>query len=319
MRTLPALLLGITMTALPALAQPGPVTYGSVLPANTVIGGKTIGALAVDMWNWVYSIGTNENPQLDCGSGQWANNRQPNPLVFFIAPVNGSMPPCFRSFTIPENKHLLLPVMAITIENIHTLPPMTIPDMRLQIDAVIGNNIELRASVDGLEIGNLSAHRYTAPEFSYIFPHNDNTLSFFYHKAISGLVDPIIADGYWVLLEPLSPGPHSLYTRGTNAYHFPHEVICNVQVEPVPLEQWADALKAWVTSADLRSAKKRALVGKINSVRALVRRQKVRAAVGKLRSFQTIIERRVRHSDPALAVSLTDYAGRMILRAEKEF
>jgi len=99
----------------------------AILPADAVFEGRTLSEWTVEAWKWIYSVPASKSPSTDC-DGQWANEGQPGGSVFFIAPLNGQVPPpCIRTFTVPAGKYLLLPVLPITIDNIDTSPPLEIP------------------------------------------------------------------------------------------------------------------------------------------------------------------------------------------------
>ena len=46
-------------------------------------------------------------------------------------------------------------------------------------------------------------HRAISPPFSIDFTSADNFASFNYGKELIGLIDPMLSDGYWLMLEPL--------------------------------------------------------------------------------------------------------------------
>src|SRR5262245_45614348 len=203
-----------------------------VLPPDTILGNRTVGEWTEQCWKWVWSIPTNENPQVDC-EGRWANNRQPDATIFFVPPVNGNVPPpCVRTFTVPEGKYILLPVLGITIDNLGTIPPLTVEEMYLTLNAVLDTPAALHATIDGVPVPNLVQYRATSPPFSHDFLTTDNSLGFFYGLELLGLVDPIIVDGYWLLLNPLPVGSHVLRAGGEPAVpiFFPHDLICNITV-----------------------------------------------------------------------------------------
>src|SRR3954469_18973954 len=88
-----------------------PSSHGAVLPPDTVLKGLTVGEWTAECWRWIFSIPTNQNPQLD-RDGRWANHQQPDPDIFFIAPLSGSLATTIRRFTVPPGKYILAPVLA---------------------------------------------------------------------------------------------------------------------------------------------------------------------------------------------------------------
>ncbi len=311
MKTNLVLLVGATLTA---------SVCGQVLPNDAVVAGKTIGEWTAECWHWIDSISTNENPILDC-NGRWANNRQPNPMVFFIAPLNGiTPPPCIRAFTVPEDRFILLPVLGIAIDNIDTVPPLTIEQMHDTLNGVLDVPAELHASIDGVAVPNLLDHRATSPVFSLDLTSPDNPSSFFYQQSIVGLVDPIIADGYWLMLEPLAPGPHVLHTGGqtTIPIFLPHDIICNITAVPVPVPQWVEDFLAVLKAADFGGKNPWPLLASLERARDLLAAKRLQAGINQLRAFQNKIRAQVAPIAAPRAEDWIGYAQRIIERAERE-
>src|SRR6185503_11544601 len=96
---------------------PDPKQY--VLPANAVVGGKTIGDWSAEWWKWIFPASTNQNPLLET-NGVWAHAGQPEGEVFFIAGVSGLSPDkVTRTFSVPEGKYLFFPVLPVEVDNIN--------------------------------------------------------------------------------------------------------------------------------------------------------------------------------------------------------
>jgi hypothetical protein len=74
--------------------------------------------------------------------------------------------------------------------------------------------IELHASIDGQPVQDLFSHREVSPTFSFTLPATDNVLQGA-GLNVSGVVSPAVADGYYLMLKPLSPGRHVLNFGGT--------------------------------------------------------------------------------------------------------
>src|SRR5436190_2181183 len=59
------------------------------------------------------------------------------------------------------------------------------------------------------------AYRATSPVFSLDLPITCSLVSFLFGPPFSGLDDPIVADGYYLMLQPLTLGEHLLVFGGT--------------------------------------------------------------------------------------------------------
>ncbi len=80
--------------------------------------------------------------------------------------------------------------------------------LRKPAAANVDNPQLLEVSIDDVRVQNLAQNRVTSPVFSAFFPQ----------KAIFGLEpgthSPLVSDGYWVLLNPLSRGAHTIHIKG---------------------------------------------------------------------------------------------------------
>jgi hypothetical protein len=76
--------------------------------------------------------------------------------------------------------------------------------------------IHLSARIDDHMIpeATLFAHRETSPIFSYDLPEAFNIPQVFFGEDVSGRVYPAAADGYYLMLTPLSPGLHVIEFGG---------------------------------------------------------------------------------------------------------
>jgi hypothetical protein len=69
----------------------------------------------------------------------------------------------------------------------------------------------LSCTIDGVAVANLSAYRASSPEFSFTAP----TPWIF---GATGGAGVSVADGYYLMLAPLSGGAHTIHFSG--AFHF---------------------------------------------------------------------------------------------------
>src|SRR4029078_5227924 len=81
-----------------------------VLSNDAVVGGKTVGEWSAEWWKWALATPTNKNALLD-PDGSRANNGQPRDAVFFVSGTlqGSSLQP--RSFSVPVNRHIFLPLV----------------------------------------------------------------------------------------------------------------------------------------------------------------------------------------------------------------
>jgi hypothetical protein len=284
------------------------------LPPDAVVGGQTIGDWSAEWWKWVFSVPTNQNPLYDI-DGSKATNGQPATDVFFVAGIHVISGTVTRAFDVPEGKHLFLSPMNVNAENIDTFPPLTVEQLRDAAAAYINTTVELHVSIDGVPVQNLFGHRAVSPVFSFEFLNPDNTKTFAYGHPIVGLIDPIVSDGYWFMINPLPLGPHVINFGGRTGFGFATDITDFITVVPVPLMQQVTELASLLEASNLPQKRKQALLDELNTAAKDFGRNHLLKGVEDLREFQKKVRREVGRFDQALADQLIAAAQKVIDRA----
>jgi hypothetical protein len=86
---------------------------------------------------------------------------------------------------------------------------------------------DLNASLDGANISIGSTNRGTSKMYSFA---GDPSLQSVFDPCITGSQQKAVSDGYWLLLNPLSPGHHTLQFGGSFA-GFSQSVTYNLTVQ----------------------------------------------------------------------------------------
>jgi hypothetical protein len=166
--------------------------------------GASYGGWGARWWEWAFSIPVAENPILDttganCVLGQVGN-------AWFLAGTAGG--PATRECTIPAGKSLFFPLFNLV--SYDPFPTETTISLRQQIAEVVDGVTSLTCRLDGKPCAkDLFSFRAQSPIFEAIVPPDGlagNTERRF--------IDPMVADGYWLLLSPLRPGHHVLEFGG---------------------------------------------------------------------------------------------------------
>jgi hypothetical protein len=151
---------------------------------------------------WEYSIPQEANPAVD-DTGENCANSQSGPVWFLAGTFGGAVT---RECTIPSDKGILTPIILGLCDSATEPTLDTEEELRscakADQDLVIGKEI----TVDGVNIGNLDSYRFQSPLFNLTFPENN----------IAGVppqTAKAVSDGFWVLLEPLSPGNHEIHFK----------------------------------------------------------------------------------------------------------
>ncbi|WP_322753955.1 hypothetical protein [Frankia sp. Cas3] len=182
-----------------ARADPGNLNPG-VFPPSSHPSGMTYAQWSVIWWKWAFlqpaAISALNDP-----TGARCAVLQSGP-VWFLA---GAMGSAERTCTVPRGKAILFPVIngwcSIPFDG-KTLSEIT-SCAKAQMDGVILKE----ASVDGVQLQNLDAYRFRSSPF--LLPAVP-TNYFGYDPGIY----PSVADGFWIMLYPLSRGEHTLHLRG---------------------------------------------------------------------------------------------------------
>lgn len=174
-----------------------------ILAPGSSVAGKTIGEWTGEWWNWAHSFGAGENPLVDAG-GILATENQTAP-VFFVGGTVGGKP--IRTYDVPDDKYLLIPLVAANYALSGGEDPLWARD---QVRQVIDDTASLNFSLDGVPVPqvDLFTHREESGFFTdVIAPGN-------YSGDPSGAWADSFADGYWLMLEPLSAGVHQIRFGG---------------------------------------------------------------------------------------------------------
>jgi hypothetical protein len=149
--------------------------------------------------------------------------------VWFLAGTFGGA--VTRSCAVPAGKALLLtPLTQIQGSGVFDCEP-TAPGILCNLNVLRAlaaasqdNPMTLTVTVDGVQLPNLSGQRVQSPVFSLTFP--DGAV----FGLPSGTFTPQVADGYWVLLAPLSAGAHTLHIHAVNNSGFEVDVTYHLTV-----------------------------------------------------------------------------------------
>jgi hypothetical protein len=193
-----------------------------VVPPHSTVAGRTIGEWTAAWWQWAGSFDRDENPIFD-RTGEDANLHQSGPVFF----AGGSNPraeqPVERTFEVPGNKYLLIPLINWIVAN--GIDDPAFADTREEAIGVTDGTIDPRMlfiTIDGRPVRHLERHRETTPDF-FTLTVEDN----FPAVGPPGTYDDAFADGYWIMLRPLGEGEHVIhfggttldYTSPTGAFH----------------------------------------------------------------------------------------------------
>ena len=204
---LPALLVAAVL----GLGSPAPVLADQapkVLPRKSVPYGKTYGEWSAAWWKWVMELPVTgpiphpsvDDPAFDVTEGQSGQ-------VWFLASPFGTVS---RTCTVPTGKALFIGLVNGEASDLEGLGA-TEADRRAYAEWQADHIVNLSCSIDGVAVVNLSSYRVQSPEFSFTAP----TPWIFGATGGTGLS---VADGYYLMVAPLSAGAHTIHFSG--GFHF---------------------------------------------------------------------------------------------------
>lgn len=189
----------------------------TVLPAGSTVDGKTIGQYTGEAWQAIVGTAATENGVLGSDGS----------VVF----INGSAgTPANRTFSVPEGKYLLVPLLVGEQSQLELGFDKSAAQVRAAAKDQANAIDELHAKIDGQDVPNLFDHREASPDFSFTSVAGN-----------SGGVPPgdsgiAVADGYWLLLAPPTPGTTFTinFGGGISAFGFAVDVTDTITVVPEP-------------------------------------------------------------------------------------
>ncbi len=209
-------------TASEATARKANVNPG-VLPPNSHAYGKTYGAWSAAWWQYVVAQPVSSNPLFD-PTGAGCRNGQSGKVFFLVGDATSPRDQC----TVPAGKALFFPLVnAFNVNTPSVEPPKTAQEAWDELEGIFGPFSALHASIDGVAVANLDPAttpyracagpdaRCGAPAFSMFLPAEN----IFGNPGITeGTYEPAVADGFYLMLAPLTRGPHTITFGGEGLY-----------------------------------------------------------------------------------------------------
>jgi len=208
------LVLGLMMSTTTPQAQSGNnLGNPGVIPPNAKPYGMSYGEWSAKWWTWVFTIPTSINPNLDPAAD--CSNGQLGPVWFLPAVIGGGT--LTRSCKVPAGKALLFPVLSSLVNypcpfpNYEPAPGQSLKDFLTETAKTFDDNFitDLEVEVDGVPLRNL--FRYRATSDLFYFAEDPSIIAL--DPCFTGLPQPFVADGYWIMLAPLSVGNHTIHIR----------------------------------------------------------------------------------------------------------
>lgn len=200
----------IILAATPPVWADGKGNAGNpgVFPSQSQPYGDSYADWAVKWWQWVLSIPADRNPLTD-QTGEFAGENQRGPVWFVSGTFGDSVE---RSFSVPAGKALFVPVFnwifgagAFDCDPSNPGVPCVVCDLEKLAIANTEAADVLEVQIDGVAVQSIRRYEASSPgPFAVIYPENSVV------GLPAGLYFPQVTDGYWLMLKPLTPGPHEI-------------------------------------------------------------------------------------------------------------
>jgi hypothetical protein len=193
----------------PAVASAGNLNPG-VIPPKGAPYGMTYGEWSARWWQWAIGLPSDHNPltdTADCSAGQLG------PVWFLGGAFYPASSTDFRHCNVPAGKALFIPIIDTECSNLEPPPWFGATEeerracAKVNMDPPAVEPANLFAEVDGVPVQNLTAYRVVSPNFYFTAP-DLNVLG------VPGGSGESVGDGYFLLLAPLSAGPHTIHFGG---------------------------------------------------------------------------------------------------------
>ena len=194
----------------------------ALFPPQSHPHGFSLETWSENWWRWVLSIPSAQNPFLsvtsDCSAGQGGP-------VFYVPPFPVGSKNLTRSCVVEQGK-----AVAITLSSVLNDYPCPDPTFQpapgqslfdfLLAGAVAGNGdiAQIDVTLDGEPLNDILTYHFASHDL--MFFKGDLSLQSTVDACITGAFQPAVVDSYFILLEPLRPGHHTITrriitTRGT--------------------------------------------------------------------------------------------------------
>lgn len=200
-----------------------------VFDADSSPYGTSYGGWAAAWWQWALTFPPDNSPLFD-ETGEKAGLGQSGP-VYFLAGAFAPGPHT-RTITVPKGKALYFPILNFEWDNLFCLDPnteLTVLEMRALIAGHIDSATDMFCRVDNRPVRQIKKNfRVVTPAMNLVAVANSLC-----GDEPAGSSIPAVGDGYYVMLEPLSVGTHTVHFGGTLPdLGFSLDITYNITVTP---------------------------------------------------------------------------------------
>jgi hypothetical protein len=203
-----------------AWAGQGNVGNPGVIPPGASYGGMTYAEWSAEWWQWLIGTPVAENPwsaNHECAFGASAKNGR---VLFLVSDLHASDTTTVRQCSIPVGKALLFPIYNVECSNVEP-DPFFLDLAAAHPEACVEKFFDpsyhfrtvrnLRVEIDGRSLRNLEEYLFQSELFEFALPpEGANYLDVPADACENHDGCQAIAEGYWIILPPLSKGQHTI-------------------------------------------------------------------------------------------------------------
>jgi hypothetical protein len=184
----------------------------NIFPPGSKPYGLTYAEHEKNFWKWILEIPANESPVNDRTGEKCANGQSnTNSSIFYLSMNNGGISE--RTCKVPVGKGLLIPVMQVEWSD-KEAPGASVEELHKSAkkDQDSVNSLYLKIGDKEYKYKDLIKYRTQTDVFEVVFPDNG------IFGVIEGGISKVVADGFYIITEPLIKGNYSI--------HFKSSLIC---------------------------------------------------------------------------------------------
>ena len=191
-----------------------------VVEPGRVLFGESYNELTGKWSNWLAREPIATNPALD-NDGSFCDRNQQGEVWFLAGTFGGAIdedPIADRTCKVPAGQGIFFPIFSVISfapDFLKTPPCQDLTEAVDQIrcdvndDVAIAPHVALEVRLDGKPVADLFAYRIQSGPGGFTFRIAPGSPLTFFGVA-PGKRKPAVADGYWILLKPPSPGRHTV-------------------------------------------------------------------------------------------------------------
>ncbi len=181
----------------------------AVFPPDAHPGGNSYAAWSTLAWQWLASCPLDHNPALD-ETGEDMDYLQSGSVWYLVANFTGGQ--TIRTGIVPTGTMLYLSLIGFEASTLEGLGE-TEAELRAAAAGAIDIVTNLSCEIDGEPVPDLEDYRFTSPELFCLTVPEDNVFDLWIPDTDTpaGTYYPSVADGYYLMVPPLSAGEHTIH------------------------------------------------------------------------------------------------------------